>query len=163
MHSSKLPRWLRQAMSTQKRAVGALPRNRIRIEQLEDRLIPSISIALTNNRDGNLGSGASLALSSLSVGTHMITLMGTADGGAADDESILLEIQPVTRNLTLSFAEGTITEANTLAATVTRTGPTDAALRGSLRIRESHANPMIDFYKPHRTIYRIAWTCAKVT
>jgi hypothetical protein len=70
----------------------------------------SASISWSSSLDGNLGSGASLSLSTLTVGTHTITASVSDSGGLTDQAIISV----------------TITAANT-APTVSITAPSDGA------------------------------------
>jgi len=56
----------------------------------------------TSSLDGNLGSGASINVSNLSVGTHTITATATDSGGRSGTDAITVTVNPPTQVITLS-------------------------------------------------------------
>jgi hypothetical protein len=55
----------------------------------------SANLAWTSSIDGSIGSGGSFTISTLSVGTHTITASVTDSGGLSGDDSITVNINPV--------------------------------------------------------------------
>ncbi|MEM9557545.1 MAG: Ig-like domain-containing protein [Acidobacteriota bacterium] len=78
------------------------------------------SLAWTSSLDGALGTGASVATSSLSVGSHVITASVTDSHGAPALASITLTVQPLPPSVTITApADGSDA---TIGDTVTLTG-----------------------------------------
>ena len=65
----------------------------------EDGALAGTALVWSSNVDGVMGTGAALTYSSLSVGTHTVTLTGVDSGGLSDNDSILVTINPVQVNL----------------------------------------------------------------
>ena len=63
--------------------------------------VAPITYSWRSDRDGALGSGATLVVSNLSVGAHQITVVGQDSAGAADSASVAVTIQFVAPALTL--------------------------------------------------------------
>lgn len=73
----------------------------------EDGFLTGSSLVWTSNFDGELGTGTSLTLDSLSSGTHTITLTATDSLTTSGSASITLTIVPMTLSATtLSIAKG---------------------------------------------------------
>lgn len=64
---------------------------------------PPISYTWSSDRDGVLGTGATLDINHLSLGTHVITLLGTDAVNAADNASITLTISPLPATISLDL------------------------------------------------------------
>ena len=87
----------------------------------EDGILPAESLAWESDRDGPLGTGAEVALDSLSPGLHVITLRATDSLGATDEAKVAIAVDPAVVVHHLSGAD-----LETVAATL------DAnALRGA--------------------------------
>ncbi|MDQ6610985.1 MAG: proprotein convertase P, partial [Gemmatimonadota bacterium] len=60
----------------------------------EDGLISGSSLVWTSNRDGIIGTGLTFARSTLSVGTHTITVTATDTQGATGTAVVTVTIKP---------------------------------------------------------------------
>lgn len=60
------------------------------------------SIQWTSSINGNLGTGASINVSNLSVGTHTITATATDSGGKSGSDTITVTVNPTTQVITLT-------------------------------------------------------------
>ncbi|MBL8936822.1 MAG: PKD domain-containing protein, partial [Archangium sp.] len=65
----------------------------------EDGALSGASVRWSSSRDGALGTGSSLTLSSLSVGTHTISFTATDSGGRSASASITLVVTMSTMNV----------------------------------------------------------------
>lgn len=73
----------------------------------EDGALTGVSLTWSSNLDGQLGTGANLALDTLSSGTHIITLTATDYDDSSASASVNLTIVPMTLSAnTLSIASG---------------------------------------------------------
>jgi hypothetical protein len=65
----------------------------------EDGALTGSSLSWQSSLDGSLGTGASLAMASLSVGLHTITLVAVDSGGLTGNDSIAVTVDPAPVNL----------------------------------------------------------------
>ncbi len=101
----------------------------------EDGALTGASLAWSSDRDGVLGSGASLTHSTLSAGAHVITLVGRDSGGNTGTATRTLQVLPMNAAPTVSItapANNTSVAAGTnVAFSATASDPEDGALTGT--------------------------------
>jgi PKD repeat protein len=100
----------------------------------EDGALTGAALAWSSDRDGPLGTGASLINTTLTAGTHLITLVGTDSGGNTGTATRTVQVLPMNAAPTVSItapANNTSVAAGTsVVFTATATDPEDGALTG---------------------------------
>ncbi len=103
------------------------------------------SIVWTSDRDGALGSGGSLSVSSLSVGSHVLTASATDSGNETGEDqvdlTILVNVGP-TVTITSPVDASTVTESLPVVLTATATDPEDGDLNANIVWTSSLAGPL---------------------
>jgi hypothetical protein len=94
----------------------------------------SASLAWVSDRDGALGTGASVTRSDLSVGLHTITASVTDSGGLAGSDLIALTVTNVAPGVTVTAPPdgSSVAQGDPLTLTGTATDPGDGDLSASL-------------------------------
>ncbi len=82
------------------------------------------NLSWSSNLDGAIGSGGSFSTSTLSVGTHTITASLTDSGGQGGSDNIVVTVDPVGANITLSTSGQKVQGRHRI--TLTWTGATSA-------------------------------------
>jgi len=108
----------------------------------EDGTLSGASLEWTSSLDGSLGTGSPLSTSSLSVGSHTITLVGTDSGGAsATDQIIVAVLQPNTApNVTITSGGGTYDAGDPISFAGSGSDPEDGALSGTALVWSSNVD-----------------------
>ena len=108
----------------------------------EDGTLSGASLEWSSSIDGVLGTGSPYATSSLSVGTHTITLVGTDSGGAsATDQVSVTVLQPNTApTVTIQTGAGTYDAGDPISFTGSATDPEDGVLTGTALVWSSNVD-----------------------
>jgi len=70
-------------------------------EDLEDGYLPESAFAWSSDRDGALGTGRALTLSTLSMGAHVLTLRVTDSDGQSTTSTVSLNVEAAAHNTRL--------------------------------------------------------------
>lgn len=101
----------------------------------EDGTLSGLSLAWTSNRDGALGTGASLTTTTLTTGDHTITLVGTDSGGNTGTSSIAVHVlapnQPPSVTITAPANNTQVTAGTSVTFSALANDPEDGTLSGS--------------------------------
>jgi len=85
---------------------------------------PPFSYSWSSDRDGMLGAGSTLQISTLSTGLHRITVLGTDGGGGADTASVQITILPVAPTVTVDLQAASDTGVSSTDELTSVTAPT---------------------------------------
>ncbi|MFO0597689.1 MAG: PKD domain-containing protein [Myxococcaceae bacterium] len=101
----------------------------------EDGALTGPALAWTSSLDGALGTGSPLTNSTLTVGDHTITLVGTDSGGNSDTASVVVRVlpanQPPVVTITAPANNTQVSSGTSLAFTGTALDPEDGPLTGA--------------------------------
>ena len=108
----------------------------------EDGTLSGGDLAWTSSLDGALGTGSPLATSSLSVGTHTITLVGTDSGGASATAQVSVTILPPNGapTVTITGGAGTYDAGDPIQFAGSATDPEDGSLAGTALVWSSNVD-----------------------
>lgn len=100
----------------------------------EDGALAGAALEWSSSRDGALGTGASLTTTTLTAGSHVITLVGRDTGGNTGTATLTVQVLPMNAAPTVAItapANNTQVAAGTgITLTATATDPEDGALSG---------------------------------
>jgi PKD repeat protein len=100
----------------------------------EDGPLSGMALSWTSSRDGALGTGSPLSISTLTAGDHTITLIARDSGGNTGTATVLVRVLPPNRGpaVTISTpaATSTVTAGTPITFTGAATDPEDGALTG---------------------------------
>lgn len=101
----------------------------------EDGALTGAALQWSSDRDGLLGTGASSTNSTLTAGTHLITLVGRDSGGNTGTATRTLSILPMNAAPTVSITapanNTSVAAGTTVVFTATASDPEDGALTGA--------------------------------
>ncbi len=101
----------------------------------EDGALSGAALSWSSSRDGALGTGASLMVSTLTAGAHQVRLTATDSGGAAGVATVQLTVlpmnQPPTVSITSPTGGATFTAGTMVQLRGSATDPEDGALSGA--------------------------------
>lgn len=101
----------------------------------EDGPLSGAALAWSSSRDGALGTGSPLSVSTLTAGTHTLSVVATDSGGNTGTASVSLTVLPQNAAPTVTITQPTAGQSVTAGTTVTLTGtatdPEDGALTGA--------------------------------
>ena len=101
----------------------------------EDGTLTGASLVWTSSNDGQIGTGTSFAWSTLSVGSHTITLKATDSGALTGSTSIQITItqpnQQPTATITAPASGSSFTEGTNISFQGSATDPEDGTLTGA--------------------------------
>jgi hypothetical protein len=103
----------------------------------EDGTLTGASLVWTDNVAGQIGTGTSFSLSSLAVGTHVVTLTATDSQGAKGTATVTIVItgveanQPPTAHITSPATGALLAQGSSIAFAGTGSDPEDGVLTGS--------------------------------
>ena len=108
----------------------------------EDGTLSGGDLEWSSSTDGVLGTGTTLATSSLSVGSHTITLVGTDSGGAsATDQVTVTILQPNTApTVSITAGAGTYDAGDPISFAGNATDPEDGVLTGTALVWASNVD-----------------------
>src|SRR5207244_11856811 len=99
-------------------------------------------VAWTSSRDGAIGTGGSITLSTLSAGTHVITASATDSGGKTGRASITVTMNATpTVTITAPAAGSAFEPGAAIALTATAADPEDGDLGPRIHSNSTHDRP----------------------
>jgi PKD repeat protein len=101
----------------------------------EDGTLTGTALTWSSSRDGALGSGTSLTTTTLTVGAHFVTLVGTDSGGNTGTATVALHVLPQNTAPTVSITapanHSQITSGTSVTFSATAIDPEDGVLSGT--------------------------------